>query len=430
MSSPTPDQLKAQIYQNIKDYLALQSESTSPFQLTRTHFQADELMAAVSTLLSGQVSMGPGVKAFEKDWNEWLYQQHSGQSLMVNSGSSANLLALAALASRFSKGPIQPGDEVIVPAVCWSTSVFPIIQAGAVPVFVDVDPDTLNISVEALSAAIGPKTKGIVLVHVLGNPCDMPAILALADTHGLWVLEDACEAHGASIEGKKVGTFGDLSTFSFFLSHHLTTIEGGMVCFKDTHWKDFLISQRAHGWIRERSDEAAWKAKYPDLHGGWTFVESGYNVRPTEMHAAIGRVQIQSLDHFIERRQYIWQRWADHIQSHWSAWLNCQKVLPGHQISPLGFALQVSPGAPFSRHELQAALQQSDIFTRPLIAGNFTRQPAFQHLQARVSQGPLLGADQVHEYGFMVGLHHDLSDEMADYFLTSLDHYLHGFTHE
>lgn len=425
--STDQENFKRQIENGIQGYLSTIPETDSPFQLTRSHFNAEELTAAVNVLLSGQVSMGKEVKAFEQEWNQWLFQNNHPHSLMVNSGSSANLLALTALGSRFSEHPIAPGDEVIVPAVCWSTSVFPIVQAGAIPVFVDVDPETLNLCPESLEQAIGPKTRGIVVVHVLGNPCDMPAILALAKAHDLWVLEDSCESHGASIQGQPVGTFGDISTFSFFLSHHITTIEGGMVCFQSPQWRDFLISQRAHGWIRERSDEAQWKAQYPDLHGGWTFVESGYNLRPTEMHAAIGRVQLASLDQFIAQRQKIWQTWASHITEKWGHWLSVQKVLPDHQISPLGLALQVNANAPFQRSELQTALQENQIFTRPLITGNFTRQPVFKHLPSRQVSETLAAADQVHEYGFMVGLHHDLSADMVTYFLDCLDTFLQGF---
>ncbi|MEZ0373885.1 MAG: DegT/DnrJ/EryC1/StrS family aminotransferase, partial [Candidatus Sericytochromatia bacterium] len=366
--------------------------------------------------------------AFEQAWNKW---NSAEASLMVNSGSSANLLALSALAAPASAHPIRPGDEVLVPAICWSTSVFPIVQIGAVPVLVDVDPLTLNMSLAAIEQAIGPKTRGIVVIHVLGNPCPMREIMELARRHDLLVLEDCCEAHGARVGGVRVGNFGDLASFSFFLSHHMTTIEGGMVCMQDpARWRDLLVSQRAHGWIRGRSDEADWKARYPGLNGGWIFVESGYNLRPTEMHAAIGLSQLQRLDGWIARRQAIHASWLSEIESRWGEDFQLQHCLPDHEASPFGFAMIVKAGSRLEPAEIQAFLHAKGIFTRPLIAGCFSRQPVWPQLGGRCvsadGSDSLPMAENAHERGFMIGLHQDLSDAAVEFLVQQLADCMHG----
>lgn len=416
--------LRHDILAKVSAYGELQRSQNPPgaFDLIRSTFEAEELAAAVDVLLGGQVTMAGKVREFEQAWTDW---NASPASVMVNSGSSANLVAMAALASRLSPHPIQPGDEVLVPSICWSTSVFPIVQMGAVPVLVDIDPLTLNMSLEAIQAAISPKTRGIVVIHVLGNPCPMREIMALAQKHSLVVLEDCCEAHGATVGGVKVGNFGDLSSFSFFLSHHLTTIEGGMVSMQHPErWHDFLISQRAHGWIRGRSDEADWQARYPGLNGGWIFVETGYNLRPTEMHAAIGLCQLRRLDAWIERRKQIFGHWREGILSRWQDDLQLQETLPDHEASPFGFSLVVKADSSLDPTALQGFLKAQGIFTRPLIAGNFARQPVWASLGGRCAgadgseQLPM--ADFAHTRGFMIGLHQDLSDVAVDFFLEQL----------
>lgn len=413
--------LKQEILAKVAEYGELQRAHAQPgaFDLIRSTFEAEDMQASVEVLLGGQVTMASEVKKFENDWTQW---NGSPASLMVNSGSSANLVAMAAFASQHR---IRPGDEVLVPAICWSTSVFPIVQIGAVPVLVDADPQTLNMSLEAIEKAIGPKTRGIVVIHVLGNPCPMREIMALAKAHDLVVLEDCCEAHGAKVGGVKVGNFGDLSSFSFFLSHHLTTIEGGMVSMQDAaRWQDLLISQRAHGWIRGRGDEADWKARYPGLNGGWIFVETGFNLRPTEMHAAIGQRQLRRLDGWIERRKAIFAHWRETIQGRWGDHLQLQQTLPDHESSPFGLSVVVKPESGLEPTKIQAHLQSQGIFTRPLIAGNFARQPVWPQLGGRVvdaqGQAALPMADLIHERGFMIGLHQDLSDTAVEFLLAQL----------
>jgi CDP-6-deoxy-D-xylo-4-hexulose-3-dehydrase len=241
--------------------LCQQPKSIQQLELAQSSFDFDEIWGGIEVLLSGYMTMGEKTYQFEQEWSEWLGVPFS---LMVNSGSSANLLAMATLAFNGIESHLKPGDEVIVPSVAWSTSIFPVAQIGCIPVFVDVDLDTVNMSVAEVQKALSPRTRAIIPVHILGNPCDMQAIMEIAQEHNLFVIEDCCESHGASVNGKKVGTWGDIGTFSFFFSHHITTVEGGMVSVKDKErWADVLTSMRAHGWARGRTDREALAFRRP-----------------------------------------------------------------------------------------------------------------------------------------------------------------------
>jgi CDP-6-deoxy-D-xylo-4-hexulose-3-dehydrase len=335
-------------------------------------------------MLSTRVTMGAEVRAFEALWAARCGRKHG---IMVNSGSSANLLALAALVET---GRLSPGDEVLVPAVGWSTTLFPVAQAGLVPVIVDVDPATLNIDPASAAAARGPRTRAVMAVHLLGQPA---ALDAFGD---LLVIEDACGAHGARIGGREVGGFGAAATFSFFFSHHLTTVEGGIVVCEDDDLADALRSLRAHGWVRERHDRAALEAQNPEIDPRFLFVSAGYNLRPTEMAAAFGRVQARRLDAWVERRR------ANH-----AAWCALLSDIPGVTVLPeapgtshAGFAFPILVDE--DRRGCMAALEAIGVETRPISGSNLARQPAFSRVPARTPV-PLPVADAVHTRGFFVG---------------------------
>jgi CDP-6-deoxy-D-xylo-4-hexulose-3-dehydrase len=409
----------------IEEYLAPRQAPVNvrQLELMRSSYDAEDIMEVVKLILGRQLTMGPEVREFERAWSRWL---GAPESVMVNSGSSANLLAVSAFSSPELPAGLRPGDEVIVPAVCWSTTVFPISQCGCVPVVVDVDPETLNIDPGQIEGALSPRTKAIVVVHVLGNPCRMPEIMEIARAHDLLVLEDCCEAHGASIGGRKVGTFGNLSTFSFFFSHHMTTIEGGMISFCDPgRWRDSLISLRAHGWIRGRSDEERWVGECRGFDRRWLFVVLGYNVRATEINAVFGRCQLRRLDRFIANRcatrQYLMARLEPY-----RALVRTQTELPGHQHSAFGISLLVQPGAPFTRDELQAYLEAHQVQTRPIIAGNMVRHPVMRHMAHRIGApgGRLLMADIVHRDGLMIGNHHNVTPSQREYVGDLLEDFL------
>ena len=224
--------------------------------------------------------------------------------LEVHSGSSANLLAVDAMLRRSSgEIPWKVGDEVLVPALSWPTTVWPLVQLGLSPVFVDVRPDTLAIDLESAKTALSPRTKGMFLIHVLGHAAHATEYASFCREHGLVLLEDTCESLGAHHDGVHAGLFGRASTFSCYFSHHISTIEGGVIVTDDLALRDDLSSLRAHGWVRDRSDKASWLERYPGLDERFLFAMAGYNVRPTEMHAAIGRVQLRKLDSMLAARE-------------------------------------------------------------------------------------------------------------------------------
>ena len=385
--------------------------NTRQLELVRSSYAEDEFNAALDVMMDDRMTMGAVTAAFEQAWADYVGDVGA---LMVNSGSSANLLALAALAAPELPNALRPGDEVIVPAVAWPTTIYPVIQMGAVPVFVDIDPETLNIDPARIADAIGPRTRGIVLVHLLGNPCDMEAIMTLADRHGLWVVEDCCEAMGARVNGRAVGTFGAFGTFSCFFSHHMTTVEGGLLCFHDrATWSDRVVSLRAHGWVRGRSDREAWKEAHPDIDDRWLFVSLGYNVRPTDINAAFGLAQLKKLPGFVANRQRVRRQLLEDLRAT-SPWLRFQLERPGHEHSAFGFSLIVDPGAPFSRADLQRYLEARGIQTRPIVGSNFARQPVMRHVAHRVS-GALTNADVVHFHGLMFGNHPDVTASQIAY---------------
>ncbi len=412
-------ELRRAIHKLIREYVGLRRQpATIPqLELVRSSYDEDEILAAIDVILDDRMTMGPQVAAFESEWSAYLPAPFS---VMVNSGSSANLMMLSALAFPGGRDHLRPGDEVIVPAVAWSTSLFPIAQVGCIPVLVDIDLETLNLDPEGVERAITPRTRAILAVHLLGNPCDMDALGDIARRHGMWLMEDACEAHGASVNGRRVGTFGDLSAFSFFYSHHMTSIEGGAVSGQDrAAWHDLLISMRAHGWIRGRSDHDDWVRQHPELDPRWLFVTPGYNLRPTEINAAFGRVQLSKLPGFVQQRSAIRRRVMGLLESY-GRFFRFQRELPGHSHSAFGFAFIVTPNAPFSRPEFQAYLESRNIQTRPIVGSNLARQPAMRHVPHRIA-GKLTNADVVHRQGVMIANHHNVTISQQDYLLECIE---------
>lgn len=375
-------------------------------------YGAPEVIEALDSLTSTWVTMGKKVKRFEEMFASYIGMKHA---IMTNSGSSANLLALTLL-------DLKPGDEVITPALTWATTVFPIAQVGATPVLVDVDRDSYNLDINALLKAVTHRTRAIMPVHLLGNPCDMDAIMGIADRFGLHVIEDACEAHGAEYHGdypaRKVGGFGDISTFSFFFSHHISTIEGGMVLTNDLGMADICRSLRAHGWIREMSTRDAIAQANPDVDQRFLFAHPGYNFRPTEIAGAFGIHQLPRLDGLVEMRR----RTAGFLNAalgrygHWLA-------LPGERAytkhSYFAYPITVKEGAPFTKAELASFLEGKGLETRPIESGNMALQPAMKRINFRVS-GTLNNADYIHRNGFFFGLHQGIGvlerDAIVGYF--------------
>jgi CDP-6-deoxy-D-xylo-4-hexulose-3-dehydrase len=377
-------------------------------------FGWEEVWEALESLLSAQVTMGKKVQRFETMFAEYIGVKHS---VMVNSGSSANLLALSVLTSPLLAGRLRPGDEVVTPAVTWATSIFPILNVGLVPVLVDVDLDTFDLIPEEVEKAIGPKTRAILLVHLLGNPCDMDRIGAIARRHNLLVIEDACEAHGAEYAGRKVGSFGDIATFSFFFSHHITTIEGGMLLTNNDEYAELARMLRIFGWVRDLEAGDAIAQQHPETDPRYLFVSTGYNLRPTEIQGAFGIHQLGKLERYIEARRENARYWSTTLGA--LPHLHVHRETEGTRHVWMGYPLLVRPDAPFSRKELMAYLEAKQVETRPIMAGNMDEQPAMSLFPYR-KVGDLPNARFIHRNAFFFGNHHGIGREereaIASYF--------------
>lgn len=411
----TTDTLLAAAQDSVRAYCAARHDfrfnpDAPVVRLHEPTFGADEINAALECLLTVRITMGPKVLTFEREFIERFGWTHG---VMVNSGSSANLLALAALANPDTADGLKPGDEVIVPALSWSTTVWPVIQMGLVPVVVDIDPVTFNIDPAAIERAIGPKTRAVMIVPVYGNPCAMDAITDICHRHSLTLIEDCCEALGAFYDGKALGQFGRVGTYSFYYSHHITTLEGGICVSNDFELAEMMRILRAHGWVREVQDQQRWYDRYPEVHPRFLFVNLGYNLRATDVQGAMGSLQLPKLDGFVNIRRDN-AAWFRRTLGAYEAFLEFQEETPKGRHSWMGFAVRVKADAPFHKDELTAHLNAAHIETRPVICGNVARQPGLKLYPHRVS-GPLDHSDAVMDRGFSFGNHQAIDGAARSY---------------
>ena len=374
-------------------------------KLHEATYGAEEILEFVRCLLGTEVTMGPKVRRFE---GEFCSKFGTGHAAMVNSGSSANLLAISAVSNPAVEGHLKPGDEVIVPALCWSTTVWPLIQHQLVPVVVDADPKTLNIDVNEVERAIGPKTRAVMPVHIYGNPCDMDALCSVIRNRGLTLIEDSCESLGAFYDGKPVGSFGRVGTFSFYYSHHITTLEGGMAVTSDDALAETLRVLRAHGWVREMKDSKKPIEDNPSIDPKFLFVNLGYNLRATEPQGAMGSVQLRKLDGFVDVRRDNAAFWKKDL-AEFAGFFEFQDETPKGRHSWFGFPMRVRPGGPFGARDLMAFMRGRGVEMRPLNAGNIARQPALARFPHRVA-GDLHHADDIMKNGFTWGNHQHVGD--------------------
>ena len=408
-----------QIADAIKEQMARLNEP-QPFVLGKTRiplnvptYGSAEVIEALDSLMSTWVTMGKKVKRFEEMFASYVGKK---SGVMTNSGSSANLLALSLLA-------LKPGDEVITPALTWATTVFPIAQVGFIPVLVDVDRKTYNIAPSAIEAAITPRTRAIMLVHLLGNPCEMDAIMDIAKRHNLYVIEDCCEAHGADWGQRKVGSFGDIATFSFFFSHHISTIEGGMVLVDDPQYLDPCRSMRAHGWVREMAARDYFAAENPDVDPRFLFAYPGYNFRPTEIGGAFGIHQLPRLEGFIKHRRELAQYFND-VLAPYEKWLVLPHETKGTRHSYFSYPITVREGAPFTKKELQNFLEGKGVETRQIEAGNMAQQPAMRRIRYRAE--PIPNAEYIHRNGFFWGLHTGIGQDEREAIVAYVHEFMKG----
>lgn len=368
------------------------------YDLAAMTWGPEEKNAAVRVIESTFLTMGAEVKAFEAEFAAYLGARHG---IMVNSGSSANLVAVAALAHKQDR-PLRRGDEVIVPAISWATTYHPLQQYGLKLRFVDVDLTTLNMDVSQLEAALTPRTRAIVAVSVLGNPAPLDVIRVFADAHGLYLLEDNCESMDAELNGRKCGTFGHLNTFSFFFSHHICTMEGGMVLTDDDELADLCRSMRAHGWTRDLSENSPiYNRKSSDHYEAYRFILPGYNVRPLEIEAAIGREQLKKLPAFTAQRR----RNLALFQSLFGDDDRFIIQRENGKSSSFCFTIILNPAKKPDRQAVFAALAQADIGFRIITGGNFLRHDVLRFFDYDIVGGVVPNADIAHDYGFFVGNH-------------------------
>lgn len=382
-------------------------------------YGAEEISGALNCLLTQNVTMGARVQEFERAFAEYVGSKHA---VMVNSGSSANLLALSVLSQQVLDGHLKAGDEVIVPAVTWSTTVAPILQLGCVPVFVDIDEDTLNMRPESIDQALSDRTRAVFPVHLLGNPVAMEPVMERAREHQLWVIEDTCESLGSQIHDRFVGSFGDFGTFSFYFSHHITTIEGGMVVTDSDELGDLARSLRAHGWSRDMSTRGQLEADNPAIDPRFLFVNVGYNLRPMEIQAAFGLVQLGRLAEFNEQRR----KNAEFLERELSPYRDRLRLITeqqGGQSTWFGFSV-IAQSAD-ERNRLQVHLESRGIATRPIVAGNLALQPAFKDNQHRVV-GELEVASRVGERGLFVGNHPNLTAGQLEHISSAFRGFFEG----
>ncbi len=471
--SRTPAEIKAEILRLTREYSAAAHAANRPGkhaqippfvpgQTTVPYagrvFTEDEVEAAVSSTLDFWLTLGPEGEAFE---NELAVLLGVKKTLLVNSGSSANLVALAALTSpKLGERQLRPGDEVITSAAGFPTTVAPILQNGCVPVFIDNDPSTLNGSADQLEAAFIPgKTKAVMMAHTLGNPFDLAATTEFCQRHNLWLIEDNCDALGCRYDGKFTGTFGDLSTQSFYPPHHLTMGEGGAVnIVREMKLKVLAESFRDWGrdcWCPSGKDNTCHKRfgwQLGELPEGYDhkyiYSHLGYNLKPLDPQAAIGRQQLKKLPSFIQARMDNWAqlraKLADleefiqfQLPTHATGWTSSAGFMwdkTGHrtECSWFGFMMLVKKNAPFTRNQLAKHLDEAKIGNRMLFGGNLVRQPAFVSLQKQNPGafrviGDLSGADRIMAEAVFVGTYPGLTPAMLDYMATTISNFAKKF---
>jgi CDP-6-deoxy-D-xylo-4-hexulose-3-dehydrase len=368
------------------------------YPLATTTWDDAEYDALQRVIASGRFTMGPLVKQFEA---EFAAHFGAGFGVMVNSGSSANLIAVAA-AVLDPRIDLNRGDEVIVPAVSWPTTYYPLAQYGLRPRFVDIDLDTLNLDLDLVESAIGPRTKALFAVNLLGNPNDFSRLRGIAERHGLVLLEDNCESLGASSDGIAAGTAGLAGTFSAFFSHHISTMEGGVILTDDEQLYQEMISLRAHGWTRELPQQNFVHDKSGDAWDDlFRFVLPGYNVRPLEMSGALGIEQLKKVPALVDGRRENARYFAERFAGIESVRLQRETG----RSSWFGFSLVLEGPLAGRRSELVRAFAEAGVESRPIVAGNFTRNPVMDHLDAVVPP-ELPAADKVDVDGLFVGNHH------------------------
>ncbi len=364
------------------------------YSLSPNSFSNNDIIEGIKVLLSNKITMSKITKKFENEFAKFIGSKYA---LMVNSGSSANLLAIFAMINPIKKNKLKPGDECIIPALCWSTSLWPIVQAGLTPRFVDVDLQTLNLSIKDLKKKINKKTKAIMLVHILGNSTDMGKLTNIVKKYKLKLIEDTCEALGSKFNKRYLGNFGEFGTYSFYYSHQITSGEGGMIICNDKNNYKIIHSLRAHGWDRGLNNNK----------NNFNFINSGFNLRPSEIAAAIGYNQFKKLNYF-KKIRFENRKKIINILKNSKKWENQFTFIdPIQNLEPSWFGLPILINKKYlsKKNRFLKFLNKNGIETRPIISGNFLNQPSIKLYNLNPKNEIFKGAQEIENRGFFIGIH-------------------------
>ena len=393
------------------------SNSKFKFPLLNQGFSEEDIFKGIEILTSGQITMSKVTKNFEKNFAKKLGVKHA---VMVNSGSSANLLSAFAGCNPMRKNIFRRGDEFIIPAVCWSTSLWPFVQAGLNPVFADSDVGTLNINIDDMEKKITKKTKVIVVVHVLGNASNIEYIRKICIKKKIILVEDTCESLGTKFKNKYLGTFGDFGTFSFYYSHQISAGEGGMVVCNNDDDYDILLSLRSHGWARNLIKQKQYEKKYKNLDNRFIFINSGFNLRPTEIQAAIAQSQFSRMDHIKSIKRFNHSSIINSVKTS-RDWNNQFTFIEENiNVSANWFGLSILINHPYieKKHDFLRYLNKRGIENRPIISGNFINQPSFKLFNFK-SNNTLIESQEIEDRGFFIGLDNKPIDQNKLEFVTN-----------
>tara|TARA_B100001059_G_scaffold233889_1_gene275011 strand:+ start:333 stop:1562 length:1230 start_codon:yes stop_codon:yes gene_type:complete len=378
--------------------------SENIYRLSPDSFSNEDIIKGIEVLLTKKITMSEITKKFEKEFAKFIGSKYA---LMVNSGSSANLLATFALINPLKKNKLKKGDECLIPSLCWSTSLWPIVQSGLIPKFVDIDPLTLNISISDLKKKINKKTKAIMGVHVLGNSTNMDELMKIVKKNKLYLIEDTCESLGSTFNKKYLGNFGDFGTFSFYYSHQITAGEGGMIICNDKKNYEIIHSLRAHGWDRGLKNNK----------NNFNFINSGFNLRPLEISAAIGFNQFKKLNRFKKIRFNNRIKIIRKLRNS-SKWKNQFTFIdPIKKLDPSWFGLPILINKKYkkNRNKFLDFLNKNGIETRPIISGNFLNQPSVKLYKLNKDKEVFKYSQDIEERGFFIGIHIDpISNKKLD----------------
>ena len=386
------------------------------YPLLSNAFSKQDLREAIRVIKTGQITMSKVTKKFEQKFAKFIGAKYA---LMVNSGSSANLLSVYAACSPYRKNKFKRNDEVIIPSLCWSTSLWPLVQAGLKPVFIDINPKTLNVDVEEVIKNITKKTKVIMAVHILGGSTNMQKLTKIIKKKKIILIEDTCESLGSKYNKKFLGTFGDFGTYSFYYSHQISSGEGGMIVCNNYNDYSILHSLRSHGWTRNLKIEK----KFKHIDKKFIFYNMGFNLRPTDVTAAIGYNQFKRLKKFQKQRNYNREKIINSIKASpkWKNQFSFQKIIK--HCTPSWFGLPIFINKKYKKNKRQYInfLESSGIETRPIISGNFINQPAIKKFKLNKENKNFPNAQQVEDLGFFIGLHtNKISNDKLNFLVEKL----------